>query len=351
MSRITMKDIAQVCGVSVMTVSNAFNRPDQLSAELRERILARAEKMGYGGPDARARDLRSGRSHSYGVVFSERLSYAFTDPFATEWLAGFSQAMEAQGAGVLLLSVPVWEPGAIAAVRNAAIDGLAGLCASNIALDAVRQRGLPVVVTSASSDVDQVVIDDRAAGLDLARHIVRLGHRRVTLVAEALDERTPVPVEVAVPDFVQVSTDAVGSRFHDDWGRWTGLFEGLEGLDVRVVIAGTNARESGHAAAPLILDRADRPSAVIGISDVMALGVLDGLAERGITPGRDISVAGFDDLPGISERAGLTTIRQPIRDKGRLAAELLLDPTRQPRRIVLPHELVVRRSTGPAPTR
>lgn len=344
-----MKDIAQVCGVSVMTVSNAFNRPDQLSADLRARILSRAEKMGYTGPDARARDLRAGRSNTYGVVFAERLSYAFTDPFTTEWLAGFSHVMETHSASITLLSVPVGDPGALDAVQRVAIDGLAGLCASNAAIIAARQRGLPVVVTSASPDVDQVTIDDRAAGLELAQHVRRLGHRRVTLVVETLDEAATVPAEYDVPSFNRIVQDASDRAFLDSWDRWMGVFEGLEGMDVSVVVGGLNSREAGRAAGPLCLDRADRPTGIIAVSDVLALGIMDALAERGLIPGRDVSVAGFDDLPGAAEGAGLTTIRQPIRDKGRLAAELLLDPGRQPRRIILPHDLVVRRSTGTAP--
>ncbi len=347
MTRVTMKDIAAVCGVSVMSVSNAFNRPDQLSADLRGRILERASKMGYAGPDARARTLRTGRSNTYGVLFAEPLSYAFTDPFATRWLAGFAEAMEERGASVLLLPVPAGAPGALEAVQNAAIDGVAGMCASEFALDAARRRGMPVVVSTASAEGDQVIIDDYAAALELGRHVRRLGHERVAIVVET---RTTgdMPHELepaAFEAFVARERDEV---FLDTWDRWRGLTDGLVGARVSVVLAEGNSRALGAACGPVLLDRVDRPTAVVALSDVLALGVLDALVTRGLTPGRDVSVAGFDDLPDIAERAGLTTIRQPIHDKGRLAAELLLDPARQPRRVTLPHELVVRRSTGPA---
>ena len=88
MARVTQHDIAKVMGVSVMTVSNAFNRPDQLSADLRSRVLERAAKMGYTGPDAIARQLRSGRTNTFAVAFEEKLSYAFSDPFAVGFLSG-----------------------------------------------------------------------------------------------------------------------------------------------------------------------------------------------------------------------------------------------------------------------
>jgi DNA-binding LacI/PurR family transcriptional regulator len=87
---------------------------------------------------------------------------------------------------------------------------------------------------------------------------------------------------------------------------------------------------------------------VVADSDVLAGGVLDVLIARGLRPGRDISVTGFDDAPTAAP-AGLTTTRQPIRDKGRLMGRMLLDPSFTERRVVLPTELVVRTSTGPAP--
>lgn len=124
------------------------------------------------------------------------------------------------------------------------------------------------------------------------------------------------------------------------------MLDGLAGAEVTIVPVGTNSWSAGQAAGTLVLDRRDRPTAVVTVSDVMALGLMEASRQRGLTPGRDISIAGFDDLPE-SAAAGLTTIHQPVQDKGRIAAELLLDPERPDRRIVLPHELIVRRSTGP----
>lgn len=115
-----------------------------------------------------------------------------------------------------------------------------------------------------------------------------------------------------------------------------------------LVVAGGNSRAAGTRAAELVLDRHDRPSAIACLSDVLALGVLDAMAARAIEPGREISVTGFDDLPE-AERAGLTTIHQPIFEKGRLVGELLLDPAGAQPRTMLDHHLVVRRSSGPAP--
>lgn len=348
MARVRLKDIADVVGVSTMTVSNAYNAPHRLSAELRERILATAASMGYHGPGGAGRTLRSGKSNAYAVLFGEPLSYAFLDPYTVLLLAGFSQAMEERNASIVLLSVPPDDVEALNAVRNATVDGLAGLCASHPAMQIARERGLRAVATDPVPDGDYVTIDDRAAGHAMGAHIRRLGHRDVTVVAEVLFADQPAPTEYSMEDFSAVLDRYTTSGYFDWWLRLRGLFDGLGDAHVRVLVAGRNTRDSGRVAGEFALDRADRPTAIIAVSDVMALGVLDAMADRGLVAGHDVSVAGFDDIPD-AVRAGLTTVHQPILDKGRLAAELLLDADRTPRQVSLPHQLIVRTSTGPAP--
>ena len=118
--------------------------------------------------------------------------------------------------------------------------------------------------------------------------------------------------------------------------------------DELVIINATNTREDGAAAAAIALDRADRCTAILTYSDVLALGALDALAVRGLRPGLDVSVAGFDDIDEAAG-SGLTTVRQAAGLKGERVAEILLDPPADPaeRRVLLPTELIVRSSTGP----
>jgi DNA-binding LacI/PurR family transcriptional regulator len=334
-----------------MTVSNAFNRPDQLSPDLRTRVLERAAKMGYTGPDAIARQLRSGRTNTFAVAFEEKLSYAFSDPFSVAWLAAFSEVMEEHRASIMLLSVPAGDHEALSAVQDAAVDGIAGLCGNQPAMVRARERGMPTVYCTlatradAEGKGDYVVIDDHAAALELASHLRRLGHRRVFLLVETLYPGQPRMVEYRPKDFRALIDTHAGFLFSDEL-RLSGLVEGFDGLDVTIVPVGTNSRAAGKAAGTIVLDRTDRPTAVVAVSDVMALGFMDACTQRGLDPGRDVSVAGFDGLPEAAD-AGLTTIRQPVRDKGRLAAQLLLDPSLPDRQIILPHELIVRRSTRP----
>ena len=132
MARMTVKTLATVLGVSPATVSNAYNRPDQLSPQLRERILTTAEELGYPGPDAAGRNLRMGRAEAVGVLLTERLWSRFSDPFAIEFLTGVSEVVEENlGISIVLMPVSRRAPGSspteadesdVTAVRNARIS-------------------------------------------------------------------------------------------------------------------------------------------------------------------------------------------------------------------------------------
>lgn len=344
MGRVTMRDIAEVTGVSVMSVSNAFNRPDQLSEDLRARILARAAKMGYGGPHAAGRALRQGRANAYGVVFDDTLVHAFSDPFTTEWLSGFAESMAPSRSSIVLMSVPIDDLAGVESLRNTSVDGMASMCTTHPIVDAAIAGGLPVVAGDPGA-TDFVSIDERAAGLDVARHVETLGHRRIWVLVGAV---VPTATAVVLPGEQVVAENALPGTSLENWTRVAGIVEGLAGCEISILIAPTWDRRDAERAAALALDRPDRPTAVVAISDILALGFIDAMTSRGLVPGRDLSVTGFDDIPAAAH-AGLTTVRQPIREKGRLTAALLLDLHRQPRQIVLEHRLVVRATTGPVP--
>lgn len=345
----TMKTVAAAVGVSPSTISNAYNKPEQLSAELRERIFAAARELGYPGPDAAARSLRSRRAGAIGLLFTEQLSYAFSDPYSVGMLAGLSEIAERSRTGLLLIPLAgrgqgpdgAWEDEA-ETVRSAVVDGVVAYCVDeeHPALAVLRQRGLPVVADHDGFGGRRVLIDDRGAARTVGEHLVRLGHRNIAVVAD-------VPPGDDIPH--QIERDS--ELHHDGALRVAGVRDALAALtgESRLTVfgGGHNSRESGVALAEAVLDRQDRPTAIVAVSDVMAFGVLDAMHQRGIQPGRDISVTGFDDVPAAAA-AGLTTIRQPIRERGRLLGRMLLDPTYTEERVVLPTELVVRSTTGPA---
>ncbi len=349
MGRVTAKTVAEAVGVSVATVSNAYNRPGQLSAELRAKILATAEELGYAGPDAAARALRSGKTDAVGVLLTERLSYAFSDPYAIGFLAGLAEVVEQRGTSIVLIPLP-WtsddsdpEPDLVT-VRQAAIDAMTTLCVADDhpARVLARTRGIRLVGTNISDDPDEswVAVDDEAAGRRLGEELVRLGHRRIVVVAD-----TNAPAGSPARRLPMAAIDCI-----DCAARLRGL-QAVMPEELIVVSAGHNATASGASAARWILDHVidgpDAPTAMVGLSDVIALGALDVFRAEDIeVPGR-LSVIGFDDIPAAAP-AGLTTMRQPIGGKGRLVGELLLDPEATPRQVLLPMELVARSTTGPA---
>jgi DNA-binding LacI/PurR family transcriptional regulator len=341
-----LKTVASVVGVSVATVSNAYNKPDHLSAELRERIFAAARELGYAGPDPAARLLRGRRSGSIGVLSTVQLSYAFTDPYCREYLAGVADIAERYQTSVLLMPLAPRAVSSdeevrqsVAAVRNAVIDGVVidGIDDGHPALRVVDERRLPRVRSCDDPAGWCVLIDDRAAGESLGRHLAGLGHRNVAVVAASV--HAPGQVCAAADDSLLYPYARL---------RLAGLRDGL-GVrgQVTVVAAGPNRSEDGQTAAAEILQWRPRPTAIAGTSDVLALGVLAALREHGAHPGAEVSVTGFDDIPAAAA-AGLTTVQQPIREKGRLMARMLLDPSMAQRRIVLPTRLVTRTSTAPA---
>src|ERR671916_379221 len=119
----TLRDVAAAADVSIGTASNAFNRPDLISEGLRERVFEAAARLGYGGPDPAARRLRTGRTGALGLIFTDRLPYAFDDEAAVLFLRGLANALENSGAGLLLIPTsPTREEGS-RIVRGAAVDG------------------------------------------------------------------------------------------------------------------------------------------------------------------------------------------------------------------------------------
>ncbi|OYO17192.1 LacI family transcriptional regulator [Enemella dayhoffiae] len=350
MSRVTIKTVAKAVGVSAATVSNAYNKPDQLSAALRERVLAKAAELGYDGPNAAAQSLRSGRANAIGVLLSYHLPYAFSDPFAVDFLAGLSEACSEQRAALVLLPLagePDQEPD-LGALRRANIDGLTEICLTHVVAsvnELTRRRGLPFVGTFINPDNDYVAIDDVDAGRLLGEHLHRLGHRDVTVLWDSARPPGSSPREVPA----DASTTSHYEQLDRMWvDRFRGVAEGMPGARFRLVEGGINSLESGRTAGAYALDQATRSTAIVCMSDVMALGVLDAMRARGLSAPGDVSVCGIDDIAAATS-AGLTTVHQPSHEKGLRVGRLLLDPSLTERQVILPVELVVRRSTGPAP--
>ena len=357
----SLASVGRDLGISAATVSNVFNRPHLVSGDLRARVLAHAERVGYAGPHPAARQLRRGRSDVIGLVFTDELSFALSDPASVGFLQGLARAAEGSGRGLLLLPVGARQGGdATSGVKSAVVDGLIAYSVpdDDPDLTAAFRRRLPVVVVDQPGPVpgaDWVGLDDRGAARELIRLVTSLGHQRVGIVTSRL--AAGLRNGPATPERLGSVTYAVQRE------RLAGAFEalaeaGVGPAQVPVEERFEVSRAAGAAALGSLLSHHPGLTAVVCLADVLALGVLEGARDRGLSVPGDLTVTGFDDVPDAAA-AGLTTVRQPLADKGALACELLLRliarrqagaPGPQVRRI-LPTSLEVRASTGVPPAR
>jgi DNA-binding LacI/PurR family transcriptional regulator len=359
-TRITLQSIADRLGCSAKTVSNAFNRPDQLSPAMRARVLATAAELGYPGPNPLAAGLRRGRVGAIGFAYANRLSYAFEDAVTVALLAGASAVAENAGAGLLLVPGSATEERNAAAVSAAVMDGLLvfSMADDDPLLQAAIGRGLPTVVMDEPEPASLAAlthpgaaaprwigIDDRLAARSAAEHVLGLGHRRIGVVTFSLwrgQERG------------LMDEDAQGrARYAVTRRRLEGLREAAAGAgiawsDVPVAAGVTSSVQEGATAASTLLDARPEITALLCLSDRLAEGAMRVVRSRGLKVPGDVSVLGFDDAPDAAP-LGLTTVRQPHREKGEEASRMLLDlmdgrPV--PAVTMLETELVVRRSSG-----
>jgi DNA-binding LacI/PurR family transcriptional regulator len=339
MAKVTLQSIADRVGVSRMTVSNAFSRPDQLSADLRERILAAAAELGYVGPDPAARALAKGRTGSVGLMLNDRLSEAFEDAVASEFLASVADALATHGLALTLLTPSGSE--SFVPSRDVAMDGaLVYICEPDSTdLAWLDRRGLPQVSVDQNKrdGTPSVNVDDRAGARAAAQHLVDLGHTSVGILTLS----TPVGGEA--------------TRNYPARERLLGWRDALDAAGIEPVVATSTFRPEGAATAVAreLLSRPDRPTALLCFSDAFAIAALHAAESLGLSVPGDVSVVGYDDSPlAAGSRPPLTTVHQEVASKGQAAVAVLVallggDPT--PTDVLLPTTLVVRESTAPPP--
>ena len=319
--RATIADVAREAGVSTSTASVVFSGKVNVAEATRERVLAAAAALGYAGPDPRAASLRTGRSGIVGVVLGGELRHAFLDPVTTVMMDGLTDALGSISAGILLLRDDPREnePPPIADAPVDAVVLIGCTARSHLALDIARQRGLPVVVIEgdAGDEVPQISLDNRAASAALARHVFALGHREVatiTLPLDAARELLPLTPARLADATVPVTLDRLQGLRE--------VYPDAPGLSAR----GSLLDEGYLAARELLADgaalRADRPTAIIAQSDLLAVGAIRAAEELGLRVPDDLTVVGFDGIAadGLGSQR-LTTVVQPALDKGRAAGE------------------------------
>ncbi|TDO31954.1 LacI family DNA-binding transcriptional regulator [Paractinoplanes brasiliensis] len=326
LSKATIYQVAQLAGVSIATVSRALRDSDLVTPETRERVRAAAEELRFT-PSRPARSLAEGRHAANGIVFPDLVG-----PYYAEVVLGYEAAAAALGSSVLILATNGRRDPA-AAVRELAgrVDGLAvmGRTVDDDVVTGIASTGLPVVLLARDpvDGVDTVRTGNTNTARALAEHLLGHGHRAITFLGDP-------------------------SSSPDVAGRFSGLKAALASKQAHLtLVRGTGLDlDAGCAAAPEVL--ASAPDAVVCANDEMALGVLLAAEEAGLRAPQDLAVTGWDDLLA-ARFAGLTTVRQPMRELGATAARWLDKRINEPpsqrtaaRRRILATEVVIRRSCG-----
>ena len=354
-SRTTLTHVAREVGVSPMTVSNAFNRPDQLSEDLRLHVLDTARRLGYAGPDPLARGLRRGGTSALGVIYDNLLSYAFEDEAAVLFLRGVSRVGEESRLGLLLVPGSPPDDRDASPIAKALVDGFVAysVAEGDPVLQAALDRRLPTVIVDQPrvEGVSFVGINDEVAARAIADHILDLGHETLGVVSFSL---SPGGHTGLADVSRQRAASYPVSRLRLRGYAAAAEARGIRWSGVPVYECSGSGKELGREAAEALLSASQRPTALICLSDELALGAIEAVRGRGLSVPAHVSVVGFDNIPaGAYATPTLTTVDQDHFEKGLAAARLLTDQingTVTPSNLILGSPVVRRASTGPPPS-
>ncbi|MBA2893278.1 LacI family DNA-binding transcriptional regulator [Nonomuraea soli] len=321
--RVTLKDVADRAGVSLMTASYTFTRPSRVAAATRERVHQAAAELGYH-PDPVGRALKYGRTHQLGVVFGEHLAYAFDDPQAAQFLAGVAEVCVEEGLGLSL--IPTRGDDADAdRVLSAAVDAFVLWTTSedDPVLAAVAGDPRPAAIQGGPrrEGIACVTQDDHAAALAMATLGLRDGRSPVVISFPLDRRREPGLTSGAhVPERVP---------FHVTNARLNGFREavagaGLDWAGTPVAVVARNSRQDGLDAARLLAPHLAAHGVVMAMSDELALGARQALHDS--HPG--LVYLGWDASQE-GRRAGIVSVTNPLREQGRRCAELAVKDDRR----------------------
>jgi LacI family transcriptional regulator len=328
----TIKDVARAAGVSVATVSRVFNDTARVTADTRDRVVEAAGRLGYSAHGA-ARSLITSRTSTIGVLLPD-----LHGEFFSEIIRGIDQAAQRHGYHLLVSSSHNNRSELDAAVRamRGRVDGLIVMAPTTDMREFVEgiAARFPLVLlgdAAVAGDFHSLGVANREGAIEMIRHLLRLGHRRIAMV------RGP-------------------EGNHDAAERHRGYAAALAEAGIprnrTLELPGDFTESSGYAAAERLIRRRTRPTAIFAANDATAIGVLSALHDRGVSVPEDIAVAGFDDIPTARYiTPSLTTVRVDISGLGARAATRLLQAVangdaRGASRDVVPATLVIRRSCG-----
>jgi len=328
----TGKDVAQLAGVSVATVSRALNNLPDVSDDTRAKVLWAAEQLGYR-PSRVARRLRVQVSQILGLIVSD-----VANPFFPSVVRGIEDVAHAHGYTLLLCNSDE-DPAKESLYADVLLaEKVAGVITvptreDSLAYKSLSSHGIPIVVMDRRLrvlDVDTVLVENRKGAYAGVQHLIQLGHRRIGLISG--------PMEITT-----------GRERHE--GCANALSDYGIPLDNSLVRIGDFKQQSGYRQAYELLDVSPAPTAIFVANNLMALGALSAIREKGLVIPRDVAFISFDDMACARVLdPPLTVVAQPTYELGHSAAELLLeriaDRTRPTVHLELQTRLIVRESCG-----
>jgi len=331
MPQVTVYEVAENAGVSIATVSRVLNAPEKVNEATRARVLATIDRLGFV-PKAEAA-ARARKDHGRIGV----LAPFFTLPSFVERLRGVANALDDSPYELAIYNVDssARRDGYLASLPvTRRLDGLIimALPFDQAAADRLFNHHLETVLIEFSQEpFSSIRIDDRTGGRLAGEYLLGRGHRRCAFVGDA-----------DLPDYAIHTSDWRLEGYRE------ALAEGGVILPGEYVALAPHSRENARLLAHRLLDLPEPPTAIFAASDNQAVGVLKAARERGLSMPKELAVMGFDDVD-IADFIGLTTIRQPLEESGRVAVDLLLsrvaDPARPSQRVRLPLTLMERETT------
>jgi LacI family transcriptional regulator len=324
----TIYEVARHAGVSIATVSRVHRNASLVAPATRERVHRAVAALDYR-PSSLGRSLAHGQHEATGIVFPD-----LSGPYYSAVILGYEEASSAEGQSVLILATHRRAASAKQVLDLAdRVDGvvLFGRTVDDDVVEALERRGVPTVLLARplAGRADSVRAESRSTAAALTTHLFGHGYRRVAFLGDPHGS----------PDAAERWAGFLDAHRADNRQPW------------RAAIACSFREDDGRAAATELLAGPDRPDAIMCANDEIAMGVLVAARAANLSVPDDLAVTGWDDIPAARHLAPpLTTVRQPMLDLGRRAAELLRDRITthriEPLHELLPTELVVRSSCG-----
>lgn len=328
----SLTDVARRAKVSIATVSRVINNSDKVVAETRAAVQKAMDELGYQ-PNRVARRLRQkgGRRHLLGLILPD-----IQNPFFAEVARGVEDVAYANQFAVLLCNSDEnlkKEAFYLDVMRAESVDGviLPPIAVQDSAVQKLADTGMPIVSVDRSlnsTSIDTVEVDNFQGAYEAVEHLIKLGHRRIGLIAGRPNLSTSRDRRRGYEEALVANRLTVRSEY---------------------VVVGDNKQNSGHALADQLLSQTARPTALFVSNNLMAVGALEAIHKRKLRVPEDVALIGFDDLPWAEALdPPLTVVRQPAYEVGRAACEMLLkrlgDPNLPAAWLRLRPKLILRKS-------